>query len=403
MNQQIIKDYIADYKREFGRINREEIYKWKAIKHFQEHFDLEAPNLSANLDTSLHEAKNLLVSGNYFPNAVLVKNAAIAPERVREMFRILFDEDFDLKARIESFMADFKVLNRENYGHDNDYQDHRAIIVYLVLRYPKRYFLYKFSMFKDFAQIADYPYQPKQGKIENIGQFNNLCDFVKEQIENDQELLTMHARRLDESCYRDRELNVLTQDFIYAVVKHLKRPIPEGRINDLPTATSLKLQKAGELKLKSALPTFRGALINHIQNDIENKRTGDAGELWVVRYEEEYLISIGRSDLAKKVKHVAKSEGDGLGYDILSFTEDGEEKYIEVKTTKGDFHSTFYITRNELEWSKLHPGKYYLYRLYHFKDSTGPSDLHILTGDLSNICQVAISYQINLEQNKLLE
>jgi len=403
MNQQIIKDYIADYKQEFSRINREEIYKWKAIKHFQEHFDLEAPNLSANLDTSLHEAKNLLGSGKYFPKRMLIQNAAIAPERVREMFRILFDEDFDLKARIESFMADFKVLNRENYGEDNDYQDHRAIIVYLVLRYPERYFLYKFSMFKDFAQIVDYPFQPKQGKIENIGQFNTLCDFVKEQIENDQELLTMHARRLDGSCYRDRELNVLTQDFIYAVVKHLKRPIPEGRINDLPTATSLKLQKAGELKLKSALPTFRGALINHIQNDIENKRTGDAGELWVVRYEEEYLISIGRSDLAKKVKHVAKSEGDGLGYDILSFTEDGEEKYIEVKTTKGDFHSTFYITRNELEWSKLHPGKYYLYRLYHFKDSTGPSDLHILTGDLSNICQVAISYQINLEQNKLLE
>jgi hypothetical protein len=349
MNQQIIKDYIADYKQEFSRINREEIYKWKAIKHFQAHFDLEAPNLSANLDASLHEAKNLLGSGKYFPKRMLIQNAAIAPERVREMFRILFDEDFDLKARIESFRADFKVLNRENYGDDNDYQDHRAIIVYLVLRYPERYFLYKFGMFKEFGRIADYPYQPKQGKIENIGQFNNLCDFVKEQIENDQELLTMHARRLDESCYRDRELNVLTQDFIYALVKHLKRPIPEGRVNGLPTPTSLKLQKAGELKLKIAPPTFSGALINYIQNDIENKRTGDAGELWVVRYEEEYLISIGRSDLPKKVKHVAKSEGDGLGYDIWSFTEDGEEKYIEVKTTKGDFHSTFYITRNELE------------------------------------------------------
>jgi hypothetical protein len=393
MNQQIIKDYIADYKREFSRIKREEIYKWKAIKHFQAHFDLEAPNL----DASLHEAKNLLGSGNYFLNAMLVKNAAIAPERVREMFRILFDEDFDLKERIESFRADFKVLNQENYGDDNDYQDHRAIIVYLVLRYPERYFLYKFSMFKDFAQIADYPYQPKQGKIENIGQFNNLCDFVKEQIENDQELLTMHARRLDESCYRDRELNVLTQDFIYAVVKHLKRPIPEGRINDLPTATSLKLQKAGELKLKSAPPTFRGALINHIQNDIENKRTGDAGELWVIRYEEEYLKSIGRSDLAKKVKHIAKSEGDGLGYDILSFTGDGEEKFIEVKTTKGDFYSTFYITRNELEWSKLHPSKYYLYRLFNFKDSLSTADLTIIKGDLSSIYLMPLSFKVNLE------
>jgi hypothetical protein len=117
----------------------------------------------------------------------------------------------------------------------------------------------------------------------------------------------------------------------------------------------------------------------------------------VVRYEEEYLKSIGRSDLAKKVKHVAKSEGDGLGYDILSFTEDGEEKYIEVKTTKGDFYSTFYITRNELEWSKLHPSKYYLYRLFNFKDSLSTADLTIIKGDLSSICLMPLSFKVNLE------
>jgi hypothetical protein len=147
----------------------------------------------------------------------------------------------------------------------------------------------------------------------------------------------------------------------------------------------------------SVPPTFKGALINHIQNDIENKRTGDAGELWAVKYEEEYLKSIGRSDLAKKVKHVAKSEGDGLGYDILSFSPNGNTKYIEVKTTKGDFHSTFYITRNELECSKLHPGKYCLYRLYHFKDSISSADLTIIKGDLSSICLMPVSFKVNLE------
>ena len=35
------------------------------------------------------------------------------------------------------------------------------------------------------------------------------------------------------------------------------------------------------------------------------------------------------------VVHVAKVEGDGAGYDIKSYTSDGEQKFIEVKTTRG--------------------------------------------------------------------
>ena len=97
MNTQLIKDYLSAYKNAFGRINQEKIYKWRAIKHFQENFDLEAPDLAANIDYSMQETKNLLASGKYWPLRMLRKNAERAPERVREMLRILFDEDFDLR------------------------------------------------------------------------------------------------------------------------------------------------------------------------------------------------------------------------------------------------------------------------------------------------------------------
>jgi len=397
MNTEIIKEYIAEYKREFSRINREEIYKWKAIKHFQDHFDLEAPDLAANIEFSMDEAKNLLASGKYWPKRMLRKNAEIAPERVREMLRILFDEDFDLKDRIESFRADFKTLNQENFVGDNDYQDHRALIVYLVLRNPERYFLYKFGMFKDFAKKVEYPYQPRQGKIENIGHYLSLCDLVKEQIEKDQELLRMHARRLDDTCYRDIENHVLTQDFIYAVVRHLKEPASREVKPSLVHSSSVSYLNSKELTLKTKEPSFKGALINFIQNEIENKRTGDAGELWVINFEREYLINQGRPDLAGKIKHGSKDEGDGLGYDIRSFHPDGKTKYIEVKTTKGNFDTTFYITRNELEWSKKHPEEYYLYRLFQFKDSTSSAELTVIKGDLSSICQMPISYKVDIE------
>lgn len=395
MNPNLIKNYISEYKREFSRINRDEIYKWKAIKHFQDYFDLEAPNLAENIEVSMQEAKNLLASGQYFPKRMLRKNAEIAPERVREMLRILFDEDFDLIERIESFRSDFKVLNRENFGDDNDYQDHRAILVYLVLMYPERYFLYKFGMFKDFAELVQYPYQPKRGSLKNLGHYLSLCELVKELIEGDQELLTMHSRRLDDNCYRDIDNHVLTQDFIYAVVRHLKKQgAVEGK-ESLILAATVSEHTCSDFSLKSIAPTFKCSQINFIQNEIDNKRIGDAGELWVIQYEKECLIRNGKPNLAKKIKHVSKDEGDGLGYDILSYSLDGMEKYIEVKTTKANFLKTFFITNNELQWSKQNPDNYFLYRLYHFRDSVSPAELKIISGDLSSICLMPVSYQVN--------
>ncbi|MCH7396737.1 DUF3883 domain-containing protein [Belliella sp. DSM 107340] len=397
MNPEIIKVYISEYKREFSRINRDEIYKWKAIKHFQEHFDLEAPDLASNIEFSMDEAKNLLASGQYWPKRMLRKNAELAPDRVREMLRILFDEDFDLGERIESFRADFKILNQENFGDDNDYQDHRALLVYLVLMYPERYFLYKFGMFKEFARLVEYPYQPKIGKVDNLGHYLSLCDLVKEYIEKDQELLSMHARRLDDSCYRDIEYHVLTQDFIYAVVRHLKEQSIEVDREPQFSAINFSINDSEDFNLKNTDPSFKGSTVNYIQNDIENKRTGDAGELWVLNYEKAYLINQGKPNLAKKIRHVSKDVGDGLGYDILSYSLDGSEKYIEVKTTKASFYKTFYVTNNELEWSKRNPDQYYLYRLYEFKDSSSQAKLQMIKGDLSSICQIPVSFKVDLE------
>lgn len=98
---------------------------------------------------------------------------------------------------------------------------------------------------------------------------------------------------------------------------------------------------------------------NYIQNNIENKRIGDLGELWIVELERKKLENTGKIKLAQKVRHISKEEGDGHGYDIQSFDENGNEIFIEVKTTKGALNSTFFITRNELERSKIDSNKYF--------------------------------------------
>ena len=91
-----------------------------------------------------------------------------------------------------------------------------------------------------------------------------------------------------------------------------------------------------------------------------------------------------RPDLAERVLHVSVVEGDGAGHDLRSFEVDGTPKFIEIKTTKGSATTPFFISPNELEFSKQHPANYHLYRLYEFDGDTKTAKAFVLTGDLSN-------------------
>src|SRR5690606_18839882 len=107
------------------------------------------------------------------------------------------------------------------------------------------------------------------------------------------------------------------------------------------------------------------------------------GELWVLEREKQKLNQANKSNLADKIQHVAKSKGDGLGYDILSYDQYGNKIFIEVKTTKRYMNTTFYITRNELEKSIIEQENYRLYRVYNFNEETESAELMIIHGDLS--------------------
>lgn len=393
MNRQILRQYIDEYKLDFSRINQEEIYKWKAVKCFQDNWNIEATNFLGMLSQSIRLTQNLLKSGQYFPLRMLEHYATQRPEELRQLFRNLYDEENDIYQRIEDFRNGTKAINDSLFPGKNTYQDHRAIVVYLTLRYPERYFFYKFEMFKQFAQKLEVTYRPIQGHIENIGHFNSLCEIVRHELSNDQELLQLHKNRITTDCYNDINLNILTQDFIYAVSRHLNQQSVVSVTSTFQTANEVS---ATNLSTSTDQLTFRGRTVNFIQNNIDNKRIGDLGELWVLKYEIEKLRQSGQHNLIDKIKHTAKDEGDGTGYDIQSFDGNGQKIYIEVKTTKGGKNSTFYITRTELERSKIEKDNFYLYRLYNYNENNDTADILIIKGDLTTLCEFPTTYKINL-------
>jgi Protein NO VEIN, C-terminal len=85
---------------------------------------------------------------------------------------------------------------------------------------------------------------------------------------------------------------------------------------------------------------------------------------------------------------VAEIEGDGAGYDVLLFTEDGTVKYIEVKTTRGSAETAFFLSANELAFARQHSTHYYIYRLYGYHRETHSGRCYIIEGNPESWCEV---------------
>lgn len=390
MNLKKLKRLIELYKRDFNKIHDKEIYKWEAVKMFQDNWDLEAPDITTMIANSFSKTGNLMDSGQYFPRRMLTAYAKQRPNDLKPIFENLYNEDIDLTGRIETFQNEIRSLHDKILDKDKStYQDQRAVMVYLCLRYPDRYFLYKFEMFKEFIDKIDYDYEPKGGKSENIIQYLNLCNLIREEIIKDNELIKLHQGRLRENHFYDSSLNILTQDIIYAAVKHLSFTIDGD--NDAQINIELISDSFTSDPLEAILT---GRFVNFIDNERENKRIGDLGELVILEYERDFLVKNNIVDF--KPIHKSKNEGDGLGYDILSQTLDGKPKYIEVKTTKSSLHNPFYVTKNELVRSIKEADSFYLYRLFEFDEKTKKGKLLIIKGDISGLCINPTTYKVRL-------
>lgn len=149
----------------------------------------------------------------------------------------------------------------------------------------------------------------------------------------------------------------------------------EDLLEDLPSPRSIAVHHAGE----------QPARIDWASRDAANRRLGSAAEQFVAKLEGQALVEAGREDLAKRVEVVSQTQGDGLGYDILSFASDGAVKYIEVKATEFSKVTPFIITENERLRSEILGEKLWLYRL--FKDS-GKWRLFRLQGPYSRTLQL---------------
>ena len=188
------------------------------------------------LSRSLEKTYNLLASANNFPKGMMSEFAKAAPEEVRAMFIALFDESRDVFERMDEFKHQSSVL-LEKYGNGavQHYQYENAISTYLWLRYPDKYYIYKFSEVKTVASELESDYQFRKGAYaENIRNFLNLYDEISAALKEDAELVNLLHSHLTDDCYPDPELKTLTIDVGF----YISRVFLQKNI-DAPTRPSL--------------------------------------------------------------------------------------------------------------------------------------------------------------------
>jgi len=266
INTAKLQEILVDYKKGFDAWWKNEKYKWEAVHHFQQHWNINAPDFLEMFTQATSKTGNLLASRQNFPRRMILKFAAADAEAVRSMFLDLFDESKDLAARVEKFVSTADRLMEEyNDGTwRNHWQNINSVSTYLWLRFPDKYYIYKYSEYVEAARILNPSLLPKKGggTVSLITGFQ-LYDQVCEELAKDSELIQLLQSNLDSTCYPDRALKTLTIDVgfyisrVYAKEKQKTEWFPNDYSPNISVEQWLELLPNREVFSKSSLEIMK--------------------------------------------------------------------------------------------------------------------------------------------------
>lgn len=214
-DQEKLAAVIAAYKEYFPNHWKDEKYKWEAIQHFQKYWDISAYNFLDMFMEATDKTYNLLANMNNYPRGMIKSFAMANTEGVRSMFMDLFDESKNLAQRIEQFIisAEDLRIKYDDGTWKQHYQTANAISTYLWLKYPDKYYIYKYSEVRALAREIGSDFIPKKGgSVSNIENSYKLYDEIRKILAGDSELDEILQNVLNEDCYPDPRKITMTLD-----------------------------------------------------------------------------------------------------------------------------------------------------------------------------------------------
>lgn len=338
INPAALRDYIKQYKDSFNqhRLGKDgEIYKWRAVRCFQDNWNLDAPDFPEMLKAALAQTNNLLASSNFFPRRMIKEFAKTEPETVRGMFHSLFNEGTDVIQRVKAFEYSSSLLRDKYFPGKSTYQDPNSISTYLWLRFPDKYYIYKYGEAKEVAKKICGLGMPTD-KYDRLSFGFALFDALSDELAKDRELAKLSRNSLTDDAYPDNALKTLTVDMVFFISRH-------------------------ELSLVSGVPVNTAKEESVSKNTILYGPPGTGKTYGAVQYavsiiEEKSLSSIVAEDYSAVSQRYRKYRDNGLvafttfhqsyGYEefiegirpvVLSDESSGSSKNIEYEIRDGVF------------------------------------------------------------------
>lgn len=202
----------------------EEKYKWEAVKHFQDNWNIDAEDFPTMLSYALSKTGNLLAATNFFPRRMIKQYATRFPEEVRGLFEGLFNESSDLKERIDAFIAGIEYIHKQWNGNGtlNHYQTFNAVSTYLWLRFPDKYYIYKPSVAKLMFEKLGVDIKLTPLRANAVIRTYELYDYISKTLYKDNEFKKMLVESLADTCYSDEFMVTAAIDLGYYFKKQQK-------------------------------------------------------------------------------------------------------------------------------------------------------------------------------------
>lgn len=302
---QKLQEVLVKYKEEFTTKQwPNEKYKWEAVKCFQDNWDVNAEDFADMLTRSLAKTFNLLASMNNFPAGMIQMFAKAAPEEVRSMFIALFDESQDVVQRILQFKSkSADMLEKYGEGANQHYQYENAVSTYLWLRYPTKYYIYKYGEIKTVAEDLGSNYKFKKGAYaDNLRNFYNLYNEICDALQADEELVKLLNSQITETCDPDTECRTLTIDVGFYISRSFKAEKNKGSDEEWwPLDFSPELSVEDWLALLNDPDVFTTGSLEIMKRMQDYGGQATCTQLAVKYGETKNFYNIGSSSLARRV------------------------------------------------------------------------------------------------------
>ncbi len=173
MTEDLIQRY-KEIKHSTG--HSDEFYKYEAIQHFQDNWDINSDNFADMLKSSLSKYYNLV-----FPSAFTAISYMAGKEssKVKNLFNLLYDESINLEERIATFDKQTHSLIKSIDSTLNGFQDERTVSVYLTFNTPKNIPFLKIPTTRSFANCWA---KRRLEKVKNMFTTSNSSKILKRNL-----------------------------------------------------------------------------------------------------------------------------------------------------------------------------------------------------------------------------